>query len=152
MLSGVNGLDEAGNIGLLLGYEFRNVDFQGSKIGSLAAELEGATTIIEGDVTVAQFFDGGWTIDSAALWLAYRTPHDLYAKGKVGLEYVDLSVTQVGTDFSDSSFGLSWGVGGGWRITETYSIEVEYAYKTDVELAGDKGDIYFLSFGMNFNF
>jgi len=152
MFSGVDGMDESTNIGLLVGYNFGDILFEGTRYGSLAAELEGTTTLIEGDVTIPQFFDGTWTLNSAALWLAYRTPHFLYAKGKVGLEYVDLSVDQFGNDFEDSGFGLSWGVGGGWRITESYSLEAEYAYKTNIELAGDEGDVYFLSLGMNFNF
>jgi Outer membrane protein beta-barrel domain len=147
VISGVSGMDGSENIGLLLGWDFWTLGF-----GSVAAELEGTTTILEGDVTIPEFFSGTWTLDSVGLWLAYRTPHALYAKGKLGLEYVDVEVTQSGKGFSDSGVGASWGFGAGWRINEAYSLEAEYAFKTDLELAGDQGDVYSLSLGMNFNF
>lgn len=152
MFSDVRGMDEAVNIGLLLGYNFRDIDYRDDRIGSLSMELEGATTLVEGDVTTAKFFDGSWSIDTAGVFLAYRTPHTFYVKGKAGLEYVDISVSHVGDDFSDSGFGFSWGVGGGWRLTETYGLEVEYGYKTNLDFEGDNGDVSFLSVGMNFNF
>ncbi len=147
MISDINGMDSAGNLGLTIGWPFWD-----SPYGGLAAEGEVTTTISKGQVTVAEFFSGKWDVTTAGLFLAYRSPHALYAKGKAGVEYIDLTVSRSGNDFTDSDFSVSGALGAGWRISERYSLEVEYAYKTDLEVANRSGSLFFLSLGLNCHF
>lgn len=86
-----------------------------------------------------------WT---AAGYVAYQHPLSkaTYLKGKLGLLYesVDISRTvgRVNNSWSDYAFGLSIGLGGGFRITDWMLGEVEY---TTVE-----SDVNFLSFCLKF--
>ena len=93
-------------------------------------------------------FSGGeldiWTM---AAYAAYHHPLDnsLYLKGKIGLLYerVEVSTDCCGSA-SDSDTGLSLGFGGGFKINDRMTGEVEY---TIIE-----ADVDFLSFAVKVPF
>ncbi|BCR03295.1 hypothetical protein DESUT3_03640 [Desulfuromonas versatilis] len=147
MISDIGGMDNAGNLGALVGR-----DVYGFEYGRLAVEGEFTASIEDGEISKAEFFDGKWDLNTLGVWLAYRSPHRLYGKLKLGVNYVDINVDRSGNDFKDETTGLSWGIGAGWQLDEIFSVEVEYTQETDLELAGDDGDIRFLSLGLNCHF
>lgn len=60
---------------------------------------------------------------SIAAYATYRSPGQLYLVGKIGLVKVDFTESRFG-DSSES--GLSYGFGGGYRLSESLGIELDY--------------------------
>ena len=80
-----------------------------------------------------------------ALYGVFRTPGEFYFKGKAGVLYEDVEV-DIPTLFSESEddTGFSAGIGGGWRLNDSGSLEVEF---TLIE-----SDLNYLSLGYNIHF
>lgn len=147
MISSIGGMDNAGNLGALVGKDVYSFNY-----GTLSVEGEFTSTIEDGEISQAEFFNGKWDLNTLGLWMAYRSQHRLYGKLRLGINYVDINVDRAGNNFKDDTTGLSWGIGAGWKIDEVFSMEVEYTQETDLELGDDDGDIRFLSFGLNCHF
>lgn len=151
MIADSGEMDNAFNGGLLLGRDLLNF-----ANGIVAVEAEATTTIPRGDISTPSFPNGKWDINSAALWLAYRSQElfkFFYLKGKIGLEYTDIGIEKAGDSRSYSDTSFSFGIGAGWQITELYSLELEYVPSlTSYEFVGTEGDISFLSLCLNFRF
>jgi hypothetical protein len=82
-----------------------------------------------------------------AFYGVYRSSGRFYFKGKAGLlyEYLNSSVTGIITiDVEGSAIALSFGIGGGMRISEKLSAEIEY---TSIE-----ADIGYATAGLNWMF
>ncbi len=137
MMVDLDGLDDATNGGVLVGYSF----------GDFAIEAEYTTTLSEGDVTILGV-PGEWDINTFAVYGVYRSSGNIYFKGKVGFlnEDVSINVNAFGTPISaaGSDSSASLGVGVGWRIPDSNSLELEYTIVEE--------DIDFLSLGYNYHF
>lgn len=138
MLPDVQGLDNATNAGILIGYNFPKTDY-----GTFAVEGEYTTTISKGDAK-ALGLTGDWEVDTTSLYGVYRSAGDLYFKGKVGYLNEDIKVSIAGFSGAGTDSGGSLGIGGGWRFGDAGSIEAEY---TIIEQ-----DIDSLSLGVNMHF
>lgn len=133
----ISAYDDANSTGLVLGYKISdNAD------GSLAVEGE-YTKSSTADITVLGI-KGEWDVDTLAVYLAYRSGGDLYFKGKVGYLNEDINVNIVGATISGSDSGMSYGVGGGWKLGKKAALELEYTVIEE--------DANFVSLGVNFNF
>lgn len=137
MMVDLSEYDNASSAGVLLGYRITD-----DTSGSVAVEAE-FTDSSSADITVLGM-TGKWDINTFAGYLAYRSPGDLYFKGKIGYLNEDLNVNIVGANISGSDSGLSIGVGGGFKLGTNVALEAEY---TVIEQ-----DVNFLSLGVNFSF
>ena len=137
MMVDLSEYDDASSLGVLLGYRITD-----DSSGSVAVEAE-FTNSSSSDITVLGK-TGNWDINTFAGYLTYRTPGNLYLKGKIGFLNEDINVNIVGANISGSDSGLSIGVGGGWKLGTNAALELEY---TVIEQ-----DINFLSLGVNFSF
>lgn len=147
MTSNISGMGNAANIGLVAGWDLWPLSY-----GTLSLEGEATTTVDEGDVSKAEFFSGQWSVDTVGLWLAYRSPQRIFGKARIGLNYINSEISNAGRDFSDSSAGLSFGLGGGWWVNDRVSLEAEYTYESELSLVDDDGSIGFWSLGLNCHF
>jgi outer membrane immunogenic protein len=126
MMPDVSGLDDALNVGILFGgYIMEETSF-----GSIAIEGEITTSISDGDVSI-NGERGDWDIDVIAIYAAYRSQRTIYFKGKIGLLYEDAKVKTPSRSASNDDIGLSLGIGGGWRIMDRSSLELEYTFIED---------------------
>ena len=113
MKSDVAGLDDAQNMGVVIGYELLPVG-----LGDIAVEGEYTTTTNEGSTPVAGV---NWGVDTTAVYAAFRSAGPIYLKAKAGYLYEDVSAGPA----SGTDSGLSAGVGVGFGIGIA-QIELEY--------------------------
>jgi hypothetical protein len=133
MMVDLDGLDDANSTGILMGYRFTD---------ELAVE-GGFTKSSSANFTV-QGVSGTWDVDVFAVYMAYRTPGDVYFKGKIGVLNEDVSVSSGSVSLAGSDTGGSLGVGGGVKFGKTGALELEYTLIEE--------NINFLSLGVNFRF
>jgi len=139
MMIDAGGYDDATNVGLVFGATLNEV-----QAGSLSIEGELTFSLVEGDVSFFGF-DGDWDVLTLAGYGVYRSNGQLYFKGKAGLLYEDVSVNVSGLPgVSGDDIGLSFGIGGGYKLNEKMNLELEY---TIIE-----SDLDFLSVGLNMIF
>lgn len=140
MMPDGGGFDDATNIGVVLGMTLNQV-----QAGSISLEGELTFSVADGDIDLFGA-SGDWDIMTLAGYGVFRSNGPLYFKGKAGLLYEDVSVDAPGLlgGYSDDDIGLSIGVGGGYKLSDKASLELEY---TIIE-----SDVDFLSIGMNVNF
>ena len=134
MMPDGSGLDDALNIGVVLGMKLNEVE-----VGSIAVEGELTTTIVDGDIRGG----GDWNVTTLAGYGVYRSNGQFFFKGKLGLVYWDADVDGVGGGGADD-IDLSFGIGGGYKISEKASLELEYTIL--------ESDLDFLSLGFIVNF
>jgi len=134
----INGMDEATNAGVVLGYTFG-----GDGNISWAAEAEFTTTISDGDIEVFGQ-KGDWDVDTQALYGVLRFGSDIYGKVRAGYLREDVSASIAGVSVDDDDTGFSGGLGAGWRMNENFAIELEYTFIED--------DLDFYSAGLNYSF
>lgn len=128
------GADDAVNVGVLLGLELHEIP-----AGSVAIEGELTTTVISGDIGS----NGEWDVTTLAGYGVFRTAGTAFFKGKLGLVYWDADVDGLGGG-SDDDIDLSFGIGGGYKVSDKASLELEY---TIIE-----SDLDFLSVGFTMSF
>lgn len=124
-------------LGVLFGYNIPDSPF--------AIEGEFNTTVSKASSENDSYGDLGVT--TLAGYGVYRSPGRVYAKAKVGIlyEYLTSSVKgPVTIDVDGSGLAISYGVGGGFRVTDQMAAEIEY---TVIEV-----DIGYLSLGLNWHF
>lgn len=127
--------DNAFNAGLIIGAEFGTLG--GNNIVSLEGEF--TTTIIKGDVSSFE-----WDMQTFGLYAALRTGKDVYLKAKAGILNWDLTLSNGAT--ADDT-GLSYGFGGGFKLSNGHTIEIEYSV-----IEGDSGNADFTMLGINYLF
>ncbi len=133
----VSGLDAATNAGLLLGYEFGKDDLR------FAVEGEFTKTVSDGEGTISGF-PATWSVDTMAVYGVVRYGKEFYVKGKAGYLNEDAKISAGGVSSSGSDSGMSYGIGAGYRATDSVAIEAEYTIVEE--------DINFLSLGVNIAF
>ena len=124
-------------LGFLYGYNIPDSDF--------AIEGEFNTTVSKASSENPRYGDLGVT--TLAGYGVYRSPGRVYAKAKVGVLYEYLTSSASGIvdiDVDGSGLAISYGVGGGIRVTDQMDAEVEYTVIEE--------DIGYLSFGLNWHF
>jgi len=138
MMVDVAGFGDAVNIGGIVGLPLTRLGQ-----GSISVEGELTTSVIKGDVGLFGF-NGDWRITTLAGYGVFRTDGPMYFKAKAGLLYEDVSVSVAGIPgaFNGTDTGLSFGIGGGMKLSGGQSIEIEY---TIIE-----SDVNFLSIGYKF--
>ncbi|MCP3925429.1 MAG: porin family protein [Desulfobacterales bacterium] len=127
----------ATNGGLLIGYQFESGGY-----GNIALEGEFTQVISKGDITI-NGNTGYWEVETAAIYLAYRTPDTLYFKAKAGMLREDVYISVAGATADGTDTGSSYGFGVGLRAANVM-LELEY---TLVEV-----DINYISLGLVFHF
>lgn len=120
----VDGLDDGSAKGVTFGYDFGN---------SWALEL---------DVVQSEFdYPGGsGDLDWMGVYGVYRSEGKAYFLAKIGALKEEISAEGE----SESDTGASYGLGGGFRINDNFSLELEY---TIIE-----SDVNFLGLGARFKF
>ena len=129
--------DNGAGMGVLYGYDFPDNNF--------AVEGEFNTTVSKPESNNSRY--GDLSVTTLAGYAVFRSPGRFYFKGKAGLlyEYLNSTVSGITTiDVEGSAITISLGIGGGMRITEKLSGEVEY---TMIE-----ADIGYASLGFNWRF
>jgi hypothetical protein len=129
--------DDGAMMGCLVGYDVPDNNF--------SVEGEFNTTVSSAEGTRDDF--GDLDVTTLAFYGVYRSSGRFYFKGKAGLlyEYLNSSVTGIITiDVEGSAIALSFGIGGGMRISEKLSAEIEY---TSIE-----ADIGYATAGLNWMF
>lgn len=135
-VSGVS-FDAAINAGLVLGYVFEQ-NF------GLAVEAEFTTSISDGKWTYLAS-SGDFDISTKALYFVARPGERAYLKIKAGYLDGDISLKKTGVaSFNNDGSGFSWGLGGGFHVTDNFSAEVEWTQVAS--------DIDGLSLGVNYSF
>ena len=126
--------DDGVMLGILFGYDVPDNGF--------AFEGEFNTTVSKASSDIAGYGDLGVT--TLAGYGVYRTSGRVYLKAKLGLlyEYLTSSVSGIiDIDVDQPGLAISIGVGGGWRVTDRLSAEIEF---TSIE-----ADIGYASLGLN---
>jgi hypothetical protein len=130
--------DGGAMVGVLYGFDMPGNNF------SLEAEFNASVVSPESDNERYGDLDI-WTL---AAYGAFRSSGKFYFKGKAGLLYEDLdsSVSGINTEISvgGGAIALSLGIGGGLRLGEKLSAELEY---TQLE-----ADIGYATLGLNWMF
>lgn len=111
------GFDEAVNIGALVGYDLVRETY-----GVLSIEGEITTTLSDGD----RAGGGDWDADTLAVYGAFRTLGDVYGKLRAGFLDQDIKFTGGGSFAGSDDSGFAWGLGGGFRLSPTSALELEY--------------------------
>lgn len=136
MMPDVGGWGDAINIGGIIGAPVARLPQ-----GTISAEGELTTTLSNGDINYYGT-SGNWHITTLAGYGVFRTRGPIYLKAKAGLLYENVGASLAGLAATGSDMGLSFGVGGGMRLQNGQSLEVEY---TIIE-----SDVNMLSVGYNF--
>ena len=76
--------------------------------------------------------------DSLGLYLVARTTGQLYGRARVGYSRIEQDVTGFG---SDTVYGLSYSLGGGFEFTDNVSLEIEYTLLPETDEFDDLGRI-----------
>ncbi len=116
MMPDASGVDDAVNLGILVGMTLNEV-----QAGSIAVEGELTTTVIDGDTG-----GGDWDVTTLAGYGVFRSNGPLYFKGKAGLVYWDANFDFGPFSGSDDDINISFGVGGGYKISDKTALELEY--------------------------
>ncbi len=125
-------VDEPINLGLMVGHDLHHL-FPGFSV-----EGELTTSLADGDVSVPFFGKvGDLSVTTLAVYGVYKSVGELYFKGKAGLALTDADIGAFG---SEDDLNLSFGIGGGWTVSEKGSLEVEFTF---LEIT----DATYLSFG-----
>lgn len=130
MIADVENQDTALNIGGLFGMRIHEFP---DKYGTLSAEGEITVTMLDADRPGG----GDWDVDTLAAYAVYRSPGDTFLKVKGGVMWLD-------TNYASSITELSMGIGVGFRMGKTTTLEVEYTTVDD--------NIDMFSVGVNFKF
>ena len=138
MDNGVNGYDDAVNVGALLGYDLYTRD-----IFSVSLEGELTTTVSEGNVSIGGVH-GDWDIDTQAAYVAARLGEPFYIKVRYGVLREEASVEVNKVSRNDSETGGSWGAALGWMPTPQWGIQLD---GTLVEL-----DVTYWNLGVIYHF
>jgi len=120
--------------GLKAGYFFTNIDEVdggngfGFQLGynvtpTLSLDLEYTSGTF--DATVANY-DIDFDYTTTALYVTYRSTGDAYLLAKAGYLNEDLSTSFLGVDLSEDESGASFGIGGGYRFSESFAGEIDY--------------------------
>lgn len=117
-------VDEDNAFGLTIGYEMSRNSTVELELARASAELTVSNSIRSASVD----FD----VSTVGLYYTQRTVGDLYFAAKFGILREEVSSPDGGTPFDDT--GFSWGVGGGYRMSEDFSIEAEYV-KVEADIA-----------------
>lgn len=126
MLIDVAGVDDPTNVGVLIGKEW------GVAVGDIGVQAEFTTTINDGD-----FYGHDVSINTQAIFGAFRTAGPIYLIAKAGLLREDVEIGWV----SEDDTGLAAGIGVGFSVGVA-QLELEY---TQVE-----EDVGYLSLGVRF--
>jgi triphosphoribosyl-dephospho-CoA synthetase len=126
MLIDSNGFSDATNTGVMVGYQL------GVAVGDLAVEGELTKTTSDG-----KFSNAKVSLDTQALYLAFRTAGPIYFKAKGGFVNEDLSIGNSSATDSGASYGVGLGFGIGIAQLE-------------LELTAIDQDITFFSVGVQF--
>ncbi len=119
MDASVSGFDDATNAGVLLGYDFFNLEQL-----HISAETEFTTTISDGDVKLGSQ-KGNWDIDTRGIFVAARVGDTFYIKVRYGVVWSDVSVKVGGLSVSNSDSSGSWGGALGWDFTEHWAVQAD---------------------------
>jgi len=141
--NGINDYTDAQTLSLMLGYEFRRLIGDN---GSASVELELITTFDSGGIRDT---NADWDADNIALFLAYRTPGDIYFKAKLGGYSSDVEANVNGRSAgSRSDTSLGYGIGLGFRFRNNANVELEFTGN------GSDGvnDLSSISLGAHVNF
>ncbi len=145
---GRGGYDDASGLGLLFGYEFsRPIGLDGTS----SVELEFTDTLEEGDVGSDSIFGTGgeWDSENLALFFTYRTPGNVYFKGKIGALRSEVTTRLdgvPGVTEQDTSFAYGAGLGLKLGQTGNFNLELEF-----VGTSGDN-DLSIISLGGLYKF
>lgn len=107
--------EDAVNMGLLGGFRISPV---------WAVEAEFTTSVSDADGTGANL--GELNVFTLGVYGVFRSQGTLYFKGKAGILYEFLDADWNGFPLQGEGIGISLGLGGGWRITDCLSTEVEF--------------------------
>jgi hypothetical protein len=132
------GYDGAFNVGVVGGYTFLE-----NRNGSFAAEGELTLSLVDGDIAGG----GEWDITTLGVFAVYRTPQDVYFKGKAGIMRSDVDTTVGNASVRGSDTELAVGVGLGFKLGRTAHLEIEYTL-SEVKNA----DVDFLSVSFHLPF
>lgn len=128
-------LDDPTAFGAYAGYNFTP---------ELSAEVE---YVGSSDEEIAGIDDTEFNLKTYGAYAAYRYTFpntDLYAKGKIGLAKAEVKASAAGFSEKDSESGIAGGIGLGYNINPSFSVESEYAYVAD--------DVDLLTIGASYNF
>jgi len=118
--NGIIDYTDAQTFTLMLGYEFSRLIGDN---GSAAVELDLVTTYDSGGITNTS---AEWDADNIAVFLAYRTPGDIYFKAKLGAYSSDVEASSGGRSAgSRSDTALAYGIGLGFRFRSNTNFELE---------------------------
>lgn len=127
--------ENAYNAGVIIGAEFGTLG--ANNIVSLEGEF--TTTVIKGDVSIFE-----WDMQTLGIYAALRTGKDAYLKAKAGIASWDLTLSSGG---SADDTGLSYGFGGGFKLSNGHTLEIEYSV-----IEGDSGNADISMLGVNYIF
>ncbi len=119
MDASVSGFGDATNAGILLGYDFFNL-----QQFHVSAETEFTTTISDGDVKLGSQ-KGDWDIDTRGVFVAARVGDTAYIKVRFGAVWSDVSAKAAGISSSNSDSSGSWGGALGWNFTEHWAVQAD---------------------------
>lgn len=121
----------------------------------LALELD-YTQTVSADKQDFQGTDIKFETDTLGLFLVARTTGTVYGRARVGYAIVDQDVSTIG---SDSVYGLAFGLGGGFELSDTLSIEAEYTLFPETDefdrlgkIIDDTWTTEFISIGLIFSY
>jgi hypothetical protein len=124
-LTNLDEIDGGSGFGFQLGYNVTP---------TLSLDLEYTSGTL--DATVANF-DIDFDITTTAIYLTYRSTGDAYFLAKAGYLNEALSTSVEGFDISDDDSGASYGIGGGYRFSESFAVEIDYTViEEDVSFIG----------------
>lgn len=136
MMPDIPGWGDAVNIGGVVGAPVTHL-----AQGSISVEGELTTSVIKGDANYFGF-TGHWGITTLAGYGVFRTDGPMYFKAKAGYLFEDVNVSIGGATGYGSDSGVTFGVGGGMRLSGGHTLEIEY---TIID-----SDVNFLSLGYKF--
>jgi len=75
--------------------------------------------------------------DTFGIFVVARTTGDLYARARIGYSWVNQDFDSLGTD---RIYGLAYGLGGGYQVTDTFGIELDYTVYPEADETDRFGD------------
>ncbi len=126
----VSGIDSGMGLGFQLGYNATE---------SVAIEFEYMSSSLDYDILGVS---GDVDVSTMGIYGTYRSTGQGYFLGKLGFLSEKLKAGSLNLSESDS--GLSLGIGGGYRASESFSIEAEYTIlEQDLNFIGLTGRLTF---------
>ncbi len=127
---GISGIDSGTGFGFQFGYNATE---------SVAIEFEYMSSSLDYDILGES---GDFDVTTMGIYGAYRSTGKGYFLGKLGLINEKLKASSLNASESDS--GLSLGIGGGFRASDSFSIEAEYTIlEQDLNFIGLTGRFTF---------